>query len=140
MSCVPKRGRWIDMRQIIIAGEKLKLYGCLKETCKYVCYTDEWRDRLWEDLLANPPIYREFLYYMEHQDFLCQCTVNGYSIIDIFIWEMRKYNVRTDRGKNGADCDKTAMLLEAFRTMIDMKGNGARIEWSMEMRNGMDEF
>lgn len=128
------------MQQIIIAQEKMKLYDRLGEICEQAVYTTEWKDRFWNDLLKEPGIYQEFLYYLEHQDFLCNCTIDGYQITDIFVWQMRKYNVRTDRGKNGADCDKLAMLLEAFRTMLDMRADGAEIEWSMEMRNGMDQL
>lgn len=128
------------MAGLIIASEKIKLYEYLTELCTYISYTDEWRDAFWEDLLGNEAIYREFLYWADNQDFLLGCKVGGQTIIDILVWEMRKYNIRLDRGKNGPDCDKQAMVMEAFREMLDSYGNGARLEWSMEMRNGMDEL
>lgn len=136
------------MQPIIIASEKLKLYKELCRLCEFVGYTDEWRDRFWEDLLQEEEIYKEFLYYMEHQDFLDEYKVEGMSVLDIFVWQMRKFNLRLDRGKNGEECDKMAMLLETFRYMIDMKrkeespekSDGQGCRWSMEMRNGMDEL
>ena len=128
------------MSSIIIASEKLKLYSYLEEMCKYVSYSDEWRDTFWNRLLNNEAVYQEYLYYADNHDFLLNTKVDGYSVIDILIWEMRKYNIRTDKGKNGADCDKEAMGLESFSTMLDMIDNSAKIEWSMEMRNGMDEL
>lgn len=125
---------------IIIASEKLKLYEFLCEMCEYVRYTDDWRDEFWQKLLENEPVYQEYLYYADHRDFLLDTKVDGFTVIDILIWEMRKYNVRTDRGKNGEDCDKEAMVLESFNTMLDMCKNAEKIEWSMEMRNGMDQL
>ena len=128
------------MSQIILAQEKIKLYSWLQEICEVVRYEASWRDRFWNKLLLQPGIYQEFLHYAETNDFLCKCQIDGYYITDIFIWEMRKYNVRTDRGKNGEDCDKYAMLLEAFDTMLEMVDNGARVDWSMEMKTGMDQL
>lgn len=128
------------MKQIIISEEKIRFYHCLEEMCQYVQYTPEWRDAFWEELLKNPPIYQEFLYYLEHQDFLGEYQVDGYSVLDIFVWIMRRYNIRTDKGRNGTECDKTALLLDTFRMMLDMKENGTAIEWAMEMKNGMDEL
>lgn len=125
---------------IIIASEKIKLFSYLSEMCEYVRYTEEWRDAFWNKLLENEAVYQEYIYYAEHKDFLLDTKVNGYSVIDILVWEMRKYNVRMDRGKNGEDCDKEAMVLEAFNTMLDMCNKTANVEWSMEMRNGMDQL
>ena len=140
MSGLKRKRSEIIMSNLVIAGEKLKLYEYLTSLCAYVQYTDEWRDQFWERLLKEEKIYLEFLYYADHQDFQCKCKIDGYSVIDILVWQMRKYNVRTDRGKNGADCDKMAMVLESFRTMLDMVQNGSKIEWSMEMNNGMDQL
>lgn len=128
------------MKQIIIANEKLRYYEELSRVCEYVGYSDLFKEQLWADLIKDEGIYQELLYYLEHQDFLARVTIDGLTILDIFVWQMRKYNIRMDRGKNGSDCDKLAMLLETIRTMLDMKQGGAKVEWSMEMKNGMDEL
>ncbi len=127
------------MSSIIISSEKLKYYDEIVRMCEYAQYQDAWRDQFWQDLLLNDGAYKELLYYLEHQDFLEEYKVNGYSVLDIFVWQMRRYNIRLDRGKNGPDCDKIAMLLESFRCLMDMK-EGSDINWSMEMKNGMDEL
>lgn len=128
------------MSGIIIAGEKLKLFEFLQTTCEYIGYDDEWRDRFWCDLLQNTLVYNEFLYWADHQDFLMAAKVNGNTIIDILVWEMRKYNVRTDRGKNGSDCNKIAMVMDAFREMLDAVNNGEKLTSDMENKNGMDRL
>lgn len=128
------------MGNIIIASEKLKLFELVKNWAEYAGYTDEWADKFWQDLLLNHDVYEEFLYYVDNNDFLCKYEYNGQYITDIFIWEMRKYNVKTDRGKNYSDCDKTEMVLNAFRTMLNMKDNGGKIINDMQNKNGADKL
>lgn len=123
------------MRQIIVAQEKLKLYDRLSGMCEAAGYVLQWQDTFWMRLLGAPQVYREFLYYAEHQDFLCSCKIDGYSIIDIFVCQMRKYNICAQRGASASDCDKIAVLLESFSTMLDMKEKGAKIEWGTDMKN-----
>ena len=128
------------MGNIIIASEKLKLFDLVGDWAEYAGYDTEWTNDFWQDLLLNPEVYEEFLYYVDHEDFLCKYKYNGQYITDIFIWEMRKYNIKTDRGKNYADCDKVEMVLNAFRTMLDMKENSERIINAMENKNGGDKL
>lgn len=128
------------MGNIIIASEKIKLFELVESWAEYAGYTKEWTDDFWRDLLLTPEVYEEFLYYVDHNDFLCKHSYNGQYITDIFIWEMRKYNIKTDRGKNYEDCDKAEMVLNAFRTMLDIKENGEHVINSMENKNGADKL
>lgn len=128
------------MSNIIIASEKLKLFEIVSNWAEYAGYSDEWTNKFWQDLLLTSEVYEEFLYYVDNNDFLCKYSYNGQFITDIFIWEMRKFNIKTDRGKNYADCDKAEMVLNAFRTMLDMKENGDHIIDAMENKNGADKL
>ena len=128
------------MGNIIIASEKLKLFEIVENWAEYAGYSKEWMDTFWQDLLTNPEVYEEFLYYIDHEDFLCKNSYSGQYITDIFIWEMRKFNIKTDRGKNYADCDKAEMVLNAFRTMLDMKEKADRVINAMENKNGADKL
>lgn len=130
----------MHMGNIIIASEKLKLFEIVENWSQYAGYSVEWQDKFWQDLLVNQDVYEEFLYYVDHNDFLCKHSCNGQYITDIFIWEMRKFNIKTDRGKNYADCDKAEMVLNAFRTMLDMKENSERVINAMENKNGADKL
>ena len=128
------------MENIIIASEKLKLFEIVENWAEYAGYSKEWADKFWQDLLLNQEVYEEFLYYVDKDDFLCKYSYNGQFITDIFIWEMRKFNIKTDRGKNYEDCDKAEMVLNAFRTMLDMKDSADRITNAMENKNGADKL
>lgn len=129
------------MSDIIIASEKIKLYERLDYLCKYSGYSDEWKDDFWRDILINKGVYDEFLFWVDKNDLLCKYSIAGYYITDIFVWEMRKFNVRHDRGKNYDDCDKTVMMMNSFRTMLDMgKDGGDNIIRDMETKNGGDHL
>ena len=128
------------MGNIIIASEKLKLFEIVENWAEYAGYSKEWADKFWQDLLLNQEVYEELLYYVDKDDFLCKYSYNGQFITDIFIWEMRKFNIKTDRGKNYEDCDKAEMVLNAFRTMLDMKDSADRITNAMENKNGADKL
>lgn len=131
------------MANIIIASEKIKLFEIVKSYSEYAGYTDEWAEEFWQDLLLNKGIYDEFLYYIDKNDFLCKYSIDGQYITDVFIWEMRKFNIKTDRGKNYADCDKAEMILNAFRTMLNMAKNNEnknRVKNAMENKNGGDKY
>lgn len=128
------------MGNIVIASEKIKLFEIVENWSIYAGYNEEWQNKFWQDLLINKDIYDEFLYYVDHKDFLCKASVNGQFITDIFVWEMRKFNIKTDRGKNYADCDKAEMVLNAFRTMLDMKIDADRVLNAMENKNGADKL
>lgn len=125
---------------IIVSSEKIKLFELVTQLCEYTGHTEDWRDYFWESLLTNEPVYREFLYWVERGDFLLKYKVGGNTIIDILVWEMRKYNIKTDRGKNGADCDKHAMILNAFMEMLNSDDEGQKLGVDMETKNGMDRL
>lgn len=134
------KGQSFRMSNIIIASEKLKLFEIVENWGEYAGYSSEWIDKFWQDLLLTPEVYEEFLYYVDKNDFLCKHAYNGQYITDIFIWEMRKFNIKTDRGKNYADCDKAEMVLNAFRTMLDMKEHSDKVIDAMENKNGGDKL
>ena len=125
---------------IIISTEKIKLYERLSQICEQIGYTDEWKDDFWLKLLENPDVYEEFLYYAQNGSFLCRNKVGDQSVVDITVWEMRKYNVRRDRGKNGPDCDKTAMVMEAFSSMMKLKEDPDAMMRRLESNGGMDRL
>lgn len=126
------------MNQIIYDARKVKAYECISKLCSYTGHTKEWTDDFWTMLRCSPPVYDELVYYLDHGDFLCRYKVGGCSIIDIFIWQMREFNIRTDRGKNGTECDKLDTVLLAFHTMLEMEKEPELYQKRMGMDKGMD--
>lgn len=127
------------MSQIIYATEKIRAYDGLKRLCEYAGKPDEWCSELWLALLEDGELYEEFVYYLEHHGFADSMKAEGYSLTDFYVWQMERYNLFSDSGKNTESCNKEALVLEAFRTMVDIKRNPACLKQKLGEGAGMDK-
>ncbi len=127
------------MPNIIIDSEKIKVYECVKEICDSFRKSDEWIEDFWIRMLSNKGVYKEFLHYLEKQEFLCEYKIEGYSIVDIFVWELDHYNLLMDMGKNDGRCNKLEMLLEAFDFMTKMDLDKEKYIKRLQNGQGMDK-
>ncbi len=121
-----------DARRIK-AYEGLRTLGALAEE------TEQWCDALWEELVFEQELLEEFVYYLEHRSLLDKVRCEGYGLTDLYIWQMNRYNLIGDSGKNTDACNKDRMVLHAFRDMIDMKKEPAAYVKKMTMGRGMDQ-
>lgn len=126
------------MSQIIYDTEKIKAYDGLKTLCEYAGKTAEWCNELWLILLTDYELYTEFIYYLEHHSFADRMKAAGYSLTDCYVWQMEQYNLRSDSGKNTANCNKEKMVLQAFRTMAEMKKEPARYQRKLSEGSTLD--
>ena len=108
---------------IIIATSKLKACEYFYNLCDYCGYDREWTDGLWADIIADEGIFAEFSYYMANHTFRDKLCISGYSLSDLYVFQMDKYNLIREIGKNPPECNKERMVLNAFRMMIDMKAD-----------------
>ncbi len=72
-------------------------------------------------LEASPALYKEFMYFIEHQDFLCELNVSGITIPDILVWQVDKFKSGIDEGRFELKYDADAMVLAAFYTMSEVE-------------------
>ena len=105
---------------IVIATSKIKACEFLYELCEYCGYEKEWVDALWIEIVENDDLYRELVYYFENHTFLDELKVKGYSLSDLYVFQMSKYNLIREIGKNPVECNKERMVMNSFRMMIDM--------------------
>lgn len=109
------------MSNIVVETTYIKIYGYLHELCKLADMSDEWGDELWLKLLKYNDLLEEFIYYLEKHTFKDEISVGGYSLSDLFVHQMDKYNLILEIGKNPASCNKEMMVLKAFYMMALMK-------------------
>lgn len=128
------------MQQIIYDASKIKVYEALEEWCKYVHKNDEFMAGFWKRILKNKEIYDEFVYYLEHHELVAQYMIQGYSMLDLFISQMERYNLKHDTGKNGVNCNKEKMVLQAFDVMLKMTENPEEIIKRLQSGEGMDKI
>ncbi|MCM1426446.1 MAG: hypothetical protein NC118_07565, partial [Eubacterium sp.] len=66
--------------------------------CAYAGKDEAFLEKFWNALQNSTPVYREFVYYLEHQNFLCEYRIEGYTVVDIMVWQMDHFKAQMDRG------------------------------------------
>ena len=125
---------------IVFDTTKFKIRAYLGELCVYAGKNEEWADELWMELISDEELYAEFIYYLENHTFLDKMCIEGYSLSDLFVWMMDKYNLLSEIGKNPESCNKETMVLNAFKTMPEMKRDPAKYVKLIESGRGNDMF
>lgn len=126
------------MSDIIYGTEKIRAYDGLLRLCEYAGCTDAWCDELWNEMLFDRELYDEFVHYLEHHVPADTMKVCGYSLTDLYVWQMERYNLQRDSGKNTEQCNKERLVLQAFRSMADMKKNPDNFIKKLKDGAGMD--
>jgi len=125
---------------IVINTTQFKIREYLDQLCEYAGYDIKRADSLWLELLKDVDLYDEFIYYLEHHTFKDAIKVKGYSLSDIYVWQMDKYNLLSEIGKNPTSCNKETMVLNAFETMSKMKNNPEEYIKRIESGRGNDRI
>ncbi|MDE5865542.1 MAG: hypothetical protein K2H31_02940, partial [Lachnospiraceae bacterium] len=89
--------------------------------CFYSGEDEGFLEQFWSALEASEGVYREFVYYMENRNFLCQHKVEDYTVVDIMVWQMDHFKAQMDRGHYDMKQNGDKMLLMAFDTMLKME-------------------
>ena len=75
---------------ILYDARKVKALGFLRDLCDYAGKEDDFVQGLWDELLADEALYREFIYYADNHTFLDELKIRGYSMSDLYVWQMDK--------------------------------------------------
>lgn len=125
---------------IIIATSKIKACEIFYDLCDRCGYDRQWTDGLWADLIADPEVYKEFEYYAANRSLRDAVKVCSYSLSDLYVFQMDKYNLIREIGKNPVECSKDRMVLNAMRMMIDMKADPDTYVRRLEEGRGEDKL
>jgi hypothetical protein len=95
--------------------------------------------QFWNELVSCPDIYEEFFYYAEHGEFLCKFNIEGYTIIDIMVYQVDHFKSALDK----PDMSKYKnngyfMVLMAFDTLLKMKADSTGYIFNMKHDSGTD--
>ncbi len=128
------------MNGIIYDARKIKAYEYLLVLGEYAGKDVQWLGTLWEGLLADHGQMKEFMYYLDHHTFCDEDRCMGYGLTDLYVWQMDRYNLIRDIGKNTECCNKEAMVLNAFWTMQQMKKDPGTYLRRLTSGEGMDHL
>ena len=68
--------------------EQRRAYVWAQALCRYAGADDYFLQDFWTRLTADREIYEEFIYYLDHQDFLCNVKIEGYGLVDLMIFQI----------------------------------------------------
>ena len=128
------------MAGILYDARKIKAYEALLELCELAGEDETWGNELWSELLGDSALMEEMVYYLDHHCLEGSYRFEGYTLIDLFVWQMDLYNLIADSGKNTESCNKERMVLKAFHTMTEIKKDPAHYKRLLSDRFGMDKF
>ena len=98
----------------------------------------EFLEELAEGLAASPAIGEEVLFYVETGDFSCKTKIEGYTLVDIMVWQIDHFKAQMDRGNTGMRNNGSKMVLRAFDTMLKMEREPERYKLLMQTETGTD--
>lgn len=128
------------MNGVIYDARRIKAYEGMKKLGSYAGKSEEFISKLWEALVLDEGMMKEWMYYLDHHTLLDEVVCEGYSLADIYVWQMKHYNLVQDIGKNTADCNKEALVLDTFAAMLFMKKEPELYKKRLEEGRGMDRF
>ena len=128
------------MNGILYDARRIKAYEGFQALGKYAGKDTGWLEDLWTELVLDEDLIMEFMYYLDHHTLLDRVKCRGYGLTDLYVWQMDRYNLIRDIGKNTEACNKEAMVLNAFRTMLDMQKDPEGYLKRLTAGTGMDQI
>lgn len=128
------------MNGIVYDARRVKAYEGLLALGEYAGNEEKWLERLWEGLVLDGAMMKEFMYYLDHHTFCDEDVCRGYGLSDLYVWQMDRYNLIRDIGKNTSVCNKEALVLNAFWNMLQMKKDPDTFVRRLTAGEGMDQL
>ena len=118
--------------------EKRRAYEWAKALCHYAGENESFLEKFFAMLTASEGVFEEFVFYLEHQNFLGKYKVAGYGLIDIMVWQMDHFKAQLDRDRRDMKENGDRMLLMAFHTMLLMEREPEYYVNLMQTETGTD--
>lgn len=115
-----------------------ELYAYASDLCEKACEEDGVLEEFWRVVSKCPEVLREFDYYREHNDFLCELKVQGITVADILVWQIDRFKAAIDEGKFALKYNGPHMILGAFYTMCDCIRNPEKYTIRFQSETGTD--
>ncbi len=128
------------MSGVVYDARRIRAYEGLLALGEYAGKSGSWLDQLWAGIVLNDALMKEFMYYLDHHGFLDELKCKGYALTDLYVWQMDRYNLVRDIGKNTECCNKEAMVLNAFYTMYQMQQDPDTYLRRITSGEGMDQL
>lgn len=128
------------MTNIILDSRKLMVYEDLKYLSEYTGKGLAFAESLWNSFLEIPKLYEEFLFFLDNRTINDKFEYNGYTLSDIYVYQLKRYNLFNDTGKNTAECSRESLILETFAGMAELIHNPEDYAKKLLEDGGMDKM
>ena len=128
------------MPGIVYDARKIKAYEGLLTRGVYADREESWLNTLWEGLVREEEMMEEFMFYLDHHTFLDAYKCGNFSMTDLYVWQINRYNLIGDTGKNTSVCNKEEMALKAFWAMLEMRRDPEAYVKRITLGQGMDQL
>lgn len=106
--------------------------------CENAGVAGEDAELLWNGIKNSPGLLKEYSYYHDTGDFLCQYSVENMTVADILVWQMDHFRSHLDREDAGNRYDKFLLIYNTFKTMLELEKNPAKIKEQFSRETGTD--
>lgn len=128
------------MSDIIIKTTNLKAYDALFTMANMYGKSEDYAEYLWAAMLNNEELMKEYIYYLEHGNLLDNMKVCGYTLTDLYVFQIGSYNLFvSDIGKNNSECNKDLIIMDTFMLMAKLINNPDEVINKMNEGRGMDK-
>ena len=98
----------------------------------------DFAEGFWAELKNDPALLREYAYYYDNREFLCEYKIAELTIADILVWQMDHFKHHMDRADSANRYDKDRLVLSAFETMLALKKDPVGISREFAAETGTD--
>lgn len=110
----------------------------VQQMTSYAGLDRDFADQFYEKLSLYPEVHDEFCTYLETGYLECRVKVEGYSVIDILVWQIDHFKAHLDRDKKGTRDNSHQMVLRAFDTLMNMKKEPEAYVQKLQSETGTD--
>lgn len=133
---ITEKEQMTQEEQLAQAMETLQRYiGRLAERAGE---SKEYAEELWKRISGSNGLLRELAYYHDFGDFLSEYKVEGYTLMDILVWQVDHFKAYLDRPEEMNRYRQERLLLTSFDVMSKMEENPQPYINKMQGETGTD--
>lgn len=110
----------------------------LGELAKKAGRSPEYAQELWKRMKGSLGVLREFAYYHDYGNFLCEYQVAGYTLADILVWQVDHFKAYLDRPEEMNRYHQERLFLDSLDIMLQMEEKPGWYEEKMRRETGTD--
>ena len=106
--------------------------------CQYAGRSKDDAEIFWNKIKGCPEILREYAYYHDKGEALCEYSVQGYTLADIMIWQIDHFRSHMDRMDNDNKFNPASLLFDSFVCLLKLRENPDEIISQFAGETGTD--